>query len=124
MQADDVELDPEEREAAKAERMGLTPDWIIQARALFLTEPAQKGRPLHLNSLLHVTEHRLSNIFALKCCVGACMGRHLPSRCSSCHAPHRRSLSLRACWILAQTRWLRPTSPPSCCTTKRHEPRL
>ena len=34
MQADDVELDPEEREAAKAERMGLTPDWIIQAHAL------------------------------------------------------------------------------------------
>jgi hypothetical protein len=34
VQVEDPELDAEEREAAKAERMGLTPDWIIQAGAL------------------------------------------------------------------------------------------
>ena len=29
-----MDLDPEEKEAAKAERMGLTPDWIIQVGGL------------------------------------------------------------------------------------------
>ena len=44
MQAEDLEMDPEEREAARTERMGLTPDWIIQACDFCLNEETLKDK--------------------------------------------------------------------------------